>query len=306
MLKLFKKLLVPVAALTVAAIVAGCGGPAAGLPKDPSQFTDQNIRDIVAAAVDNTLQVSSFTGRYFSSESYSGNGSGMIPAVSTINATMLSDRVSGRARIDLSVGIAPMDASQSSTSPIQMDISAYLYADYLYINTPLVSATPWTKIPVNGSVLDMFSTRLFDNEVHMFDLPASVSYVRSESVNGTECYVIKVIPNKDQVLAMAQRYQPSNTPIDWSKLADISQVFHDVSYTVWIAQDSFRFVKAESHAQADFTSDGPFKDVISGVTITTDGSMYFTNYNESVVITLPEAARNAPDVSTNQVPDLQQ
>ena len=42
------------------------------------------------------------------------------------------------------------------------------------------------------------------------------------------------------------------------------------------------------------------------MTITTDGSMYFTNYNESVVITLPEAARNAPDVSTNQVPDLQQ
>ena len=305
--KLLKKLLVPVAAIAALAVLAGCAGTASGLPKDPSQLTDQNVRDIVTHAVDNMLGASSFTGTYVSTESYAvtGNRSTLMPSVSSMNATILADRTSGRAHAVLGVAMTPADSS-TATPQMQFNVDTYLYADNLYVNIKTVSGLPWFKVPVSSAILSVFSPQLFDNEVKMFGLPASVTYLRSETLDGTACYVIDVVPNTDQLLAMAERLQPQGTSANWTKLTDISQVYQDVKYTAWIAADSLRFLKVQSHAVADFGPDSPFGKDLSGVTITTDGTLRFTDYNTNVVINLPEAARQAQAVSPTQLPDFHQ
>jgi hypothetical protein len=300
--KLLKNLLVPATALVLLAVLAGCGGTAASLPKDPAQFTDQNVRDIVAAAVDNVLQAFSFTGTYVSTGAYSsGDQSSLASSASSLNATMLSDRENGRAQITLGIGITPTNPS-SGLSPMQLDVDTYLYADYLYVHLVTIPDLPWYKVPVTDSVLDLFSTRLFDNEVRMFGLPASVSYLRNESYDGTDCYVINVVPNADQLLAMARRDAPQGAGIDWSRLGDITQVYRNVSYTAWIAADSLRFLKVTSHVEMDLGSAGAFMDdpSFSDISLTSDGSMLFTDYNKKVVINLPEDARQAQEVSPAQ------
>ena len=290
-------------AVALLAVLAVCAGTAAGLPKDPSQLTDQNVRDIVATAVDNVLQASSFTGTYVSSDviDSSSNQSGFIPSISSMNATMLSDRENGRAKVSLAISIAPKDTA-SSTPAQGIDVDTYLYADYLYIHITTIPGLPWYKVPVTDAVLDVFSTRLFDNQVHMFDLPASVSYLRSESYNGTGCYVINVVPNPDQLLKMAQQDQPQGVTIDWSKLGDVTQLFKNVSYTVWVARDTLRLLKVQSHTETDLSAAAALSDnpVLAGMAVTSDGTMYFSNYNESVVINLPQAAARAQEVSPSQ------
>ncbi len=304
MLKLLKKLLLPVTAVALLAVLAGCTGTAAGLPRDPSQFTDQNVRDIVATAVNNVLQASSFTGTYVSRDVFdsSNNQSGFIPSISSMNATMLSDREAGRAKGSLSITVAPKDTA-SSTPPEQLDVATYLYADYLYVHITTIPGLPWYKVPVTDAVLDVFSTRLFDNQVHMFDLPASVSYLRSESYNGTECYVINVVPNPDQLLKILKQEQPQGVTVDWSRLGDVTRLFKNVSYTVWVSRDTLRFVKVQSHAETDFSAAAALSNnpALAGLAITSDGTMYFTNYNKSVVINLPEAAAKAREVSPSQL-----
>ncbi len=307
MRKLLKNLLLPVTALVLAAVLAGCGGTTAGLPKDPSQLTDQNVRDIVAEAVDNVLGASSFSGVYQSTESYSvtGNQSELASSASSLNATMIADRDAGRAHIELGLGMNP--AAASATMPeVQVNVDCYLYGDYLYLNAPAITTVPWYKVPVTTAILNVFSPQLFDAQVKMFGLPASVTYLRSETYAGTECYVIDIVPNTDQLLAMAKRLQPQGTNIDWSKITDISQLYKDVSYTAWIAADSLHFLKVASHVKADFGPDSPLGKDFSGVSITTDGVIQFTNYNQKVVINLPEAARQAQAVSPSQIPDFGQ
>jgi streptogramin lyase len=54
--------------------------------------------------------------------------------------------------------------------------------------------------------------------------------------------------------------------------------------------------------ETDFGADAAFADnpVLSGISITSDGSVYFTDFNNKVVINLPEAAQKAQEVSPDQ------
>jgi hypothetical protein len=300
LLKLLKKLLLPAAAAVLLALpLAGCAGAAADLPQDPSTFTDQDVRDILAAAVDNVLQASSFAATYTANDAYTGTGdSGLIPSTSTMQITMLNDRDNGRAHITLDISLAAADPDADAT-PQTLKVDTYLYADYLYINLESMASLPWYKIPVTDTVLDVFSTRLIDNEIAMLDLPASTTYLRNEPYNGADCYVIEVVPNPDELRKNAERQQPQGLEVPWDKLVDITQVYKDAAYTVWIAVDSLQLLKAESRITAEFGGVAAFADdpVLAGITITSHGSVTFSDYNEKTSITLPEEAREAVETS---------
>ena len=106
----------------------------------------------------------------------------------------------------------------------------------------------------------------------------------------------------DELLKNAQRQQPQGMDIDWSKLADITQLYENESYLVWVQTDNQRLVKAQNQNSINFGVDAFADDpVLSGIFLTSSGVVTLTNYNEKVTINLPEAAQQAVEVSPDNL-----
>jgi hypothetical protein len=304
LLKLLKQVLLPAVALLLIVVpVAGCAGSGSAAPpaKDPATFTDQEVRDIVAAAVNNVATASSFTGNLFTAADYSSRAdSGLQPTTSSLNATMTADRANGRAEIKLGITVSSSDMGGALQA---LDADTYLYSDYLYVTMTDLADNQWFKLPVTDTVLEVFSARVIDNEVAMYDKPAEVHYVRNETYNGADCYVISVVPNDGELLKNAQRQQPQGVDVDWSQVTDISQLYEDDTYLVWIETATGRLVKAQNQVTTNFGSVPAFASdpVLSGIYMTSSGVVTLSNYNQKVTINLPEAAQQAIEVSPDNL-----
>ena len=286
--------------MLVAVPLAGCAGGAAPTHKDPSTFTDQDVRDLVATAVNNVATASSFTGNLFTASDYASRAdSGLQPTSSSLNATMVADRTNGRAEITLKISVSTAEM-EGAVQTINAD--TFLYSDYLYVTMTDLAGAQWFKLPVTDTVLDVFSARVIDNEIAMFNEPAEVSYLRNEEYDGADCYVLQIVPNNDELLKNLQRQQPQGVDIDWSKLDDVSKLYENDTYLVWIETDTVRIVKARNQFTVNFGIDAFADDpVLSGIYLSSSSFVTLTHYNEKVTINLPEAAQEAIEVSPDNI-----
>ena len=135
--------------MLLAVPVAGCAGNKAPFGKDPATFTDQEVQDIVAAAVNNVATSSSFTGNLFTAADYSSRAdSGLQSTTSSLNATMVADRANGRSEITLHISVSSADMQGAAQT---LDADTYLYSDYLYVTMTALADSQWFKIPVIGA-----------------------------------------------------------------------------------------------------------------------------------------------------------
>jgi hypothetical protein len=202
-------------------------------------------------------------------------------------------------QLQMSITMNSADVSGESQS-YTMDI--YQVADFLY----MYYSGDWTKIASNNETLKALNIDYLNQGLDAIDLPAEITQLKSEKYNGADCNVIRLVPNADYIHDYIQRESGTSMQIDWSKIKNISDICKNMSYTVWVDKKTELILRITGDSTLEFNSSFTSSTSMSfdaiSVKITSDTK--FTNYNEATIITLPEKAKDAteltPDDLTNQ------
>jgi len=195
------------------------------------------------------------------------------------------------------------DASQGSAeATTEADI--YAFTDYIYmkLNLPDIGVQ-WVKTTVNEELLDTFNANMMKEELNGMELPASIEFIKYETIRGTECYVLKYTPDESYFHDYAEQNMPEGMTIDWDKVDNISDMYEDMSFTTWIGKDTKYIHKMEMSGAVVFTSDFAKLEGVSFSKTATDieNNMEIYDIDAAVSIVLPAEAENAIELSPEMI-----
>lgn len=187
-----------------------------------------------------------------------------------------------------------------STNTEDMNVEFYLFPDYVYLRERTLGLDEeWLKMPVNEELLDSINVDTFQEEMRALDSPSKVKFLKQDELDGSECYVIEYIPNKDYLREYASKQQDADFEIDLDKIEDIFDLYKKIEYTAWIDKENILVRKMDTEAELEFTNDfARFTNInFKNISMDFTGEITIYDYNEPVSIILPEEAENAIDMT---------
>ncbi|HII07805.1 MAG TPA: hypothetical protein HA349_10970 [Methanotrichaceae archaeon] len=181
--------------------------------------------------------------------------------------------------------------SSEDMGEVVQEMEMYMQGDTMYTKID----GNWTKLP--GMPEDMWDQQ---NQVKTQAELLNASEIKlegSEKINGEDAYKVKVVPDME-TFTMILNQQMGSMPI---QNMDITEIFNDseMEWTTWISKESHLPLKNLVAMELTLTSDmmglpvGEMGDV--EMEIKSDSTVIYSNYNEPVVIVVPEEAKNAPN-----------
>jgi hypothetical protein len=180
--------------------------------------------------------------------------------------------------------------SSEDIGEVVSEMEMYMKGDTMYTNVD----GNWTRMP--GMPEDMWDQQ---NQVRTQAelLNASeIELVGSEKVNGEDAYKVKVVPNTE-TFTMILNQQMGSMPLYTMNMTEIFKE-SEMEWTTWISKDSHLPLKNQVALDLTLTADmmglpvGEMGDV--EMEIKSDSTIVYSNYNEPVVIEVPEEAMAAP------------
>ncbi len=228
--------------------------------------TDQSIKMVNHSETNRTLQTMNF-------ETIS-EGEGVM-------------NVSARA---LKMTMTTTTTSSDETGEVVTEMEMYMKNDTVYTNVD----GNWTRMP--GMPEEMLDQQ---NQVRTLveQLNASeIELVGSEKVNGEAAYKVKVVPDMDTFM-MILNQQMGSMPFNAFNMTEIFEE-SEMEWTTWISKESHLPLKNEVSLELTLTNDlmnlpvGEMSDI--EMTIKSESTVVYSNYNEPVDIVVPEEAMAAP------------
>ena len=228
--------------------------------------TDQSIKMVNHSETNRTLQTMNF-------ETIS-EGEGVM-------------NVSARA---LKMTMTTTTTSSDETGEVVTKMEMYMKNDTVYTNVD----GNWTRMP--GMPEEMLDQQ---NQVRTLveQLNASeIELVGSEKVNGEAAYKVKVVPDMDTFM-MILNQQMGSMPFNAFNMTEIFEE-SEMEWTTWISKESHLPLKTEVSMELTLTNDlmnlpvGEMSDI--EMTIKSESTVVYSNYNEPVDIVVPEEAMAAP------------
>jgi len=228
--------------------------------------TDQSIKMVNHSETNRTLQTMNF-------ETIS-EGEGVM-------------NVSARA---LKMTMTTTTTSSDETGEVVTEMEMYMKNDTVYTNVD----GNWTRMP--GMPEEMLDQQ---NQVRTLveQLNASeIELVGSEKVNGEAAYKVKVVPDMDTFM-MILNQQMGSMPFNAFNMTEIFEE-SEMEWTTWISKESHLPLKTEVSMELTLTNDlmnlpvGEMSDI--EMTIKSESTVVYSNYNEPVDIVVPEEAMAAP------------
>jgi hypothetical protein len=180
--------------------------------------------------------------------------------------------------------------SSEETGETVSELVMYMKGDTMYTNVD----GNWTKMP--GMPEDMWDQQ---NQVRtQAELlnSSEIELVGSEKVNGEETYKVKVVPDME-TFTMILNQQMGSMPLYTMNMTEIFKE-SKMEWTTWISKESHLPLKNQVALDLTLTVDmmglpvGEIGDV--EMEIKSDSTIVYSNYNEPVVIEVPEEAMAAP------------
>jgi len=177
-------------------------------------------------------------------------------------------------------------------------IETYLVGDMIYImiDTPYMGPE-WMKMEMPQGYWGEMSQ--VESQIELLEA-AQVEVIGSETLEGTDCYVLQLTPDMEQLWQLAMQ-QPKLPGEEVSDVAEefLQEMFSSVSVKQWIAKDTYFLIKAEINmvfASVELTAEALGLEV--GVSLPTDTSIVLLsyNYNQPVSIELPPEAEEAVEI----------
>ena len=264
-----------------------CGGGAPSGTPTPS-LTVEQIRD-QAIAVGNDLDTCQFEMDMTMEMSVTMPGVTMESTV-TMDSNGAIDEANGRMNLDME-----MRMELPGEAPQQVQMEMYMVDDYVYMKVVAPGAPQgwmkfampegyWVEYDIASQQLDI----LLDVEVELLG---------TDTVDGTECYVLELTASLEKLWAMMQM---GGAAEQLPPGLDLEQVVTDFSVRQWIAKDTFFTRKADIGMTMVLTPEslGVPPEQAEDFDGTANIAMTFLMHhiNQPVTITLPPGAEEAEEV----------
>jgi hypothetical protein len=204
---------------------------------------------------------------------------------------------------------ANMTMSMDSSSPDfpdemqNVEIEMYMLTDLIYMKMNIAGMfDQWIKMPVSEEVMAQYDFNMVNQQLQFLEAPADISLLKEETFDGSECYVLQVIPDMQKLIQWMNEEQFAGE-LDLSPIEQISDAFKELSLLSWIDKDSKQIRKMDLNMTMEImpgqldTEDADFDKMIMDIYM----QMNISGYNEPVSIVLPDEAQNAMEISPEMI-----
>ena len=180
--------------------------------------------------------------------------------------------------------------SSEETGEIVSEMEMYMKGDTMYTNID----GNWTKMP--GMPEEMWDQQnQVKTQAELLNA-SEIELVGSEKVNGEDAYKVRVVPDTE-TFTMILNQQLGSMPLYTMNMTEIFEE-SEMEWTTWISKESHLPLKNQVALDLTLTADmmglpvGEMGDV--EMEIESDSTVIYSNYNEPIVIEVPEEAMAAP------------
>lgn len=193
-------------------------------------------------------------------------------------------------RFDLENEAAHIDTTVTAQGT-ETRVENYLVDGWTYIKYDTAFAPPgftsgqWYKIAMTPTEWEAnwdSNSQEEQNELLFGD--AELTILGSETINGTDCYKIDLIPDKAAFLAYLEAQGTTDSADD---IDNVEQALQNIEFTGWVAKDTSWLVRTEMTMQMTIEGASMDLEVVSSL----------TSINQAGGITLPAEAQDAADLS---------
>ncbi len=181
-------------------------------------------------------------------------------------------------------------AISEDSGEIVSEMEAYMKGDTMYTKVD----GNWTKMP--GMPEEMWDQQnQVKSQAELLNA-SEIELVGSEKVNGEDAYKVNVVPDMETFTAILNQ-QIGSMPF---YIMNMTEIFEetDMGWTTWISKGSHLPLKTQVALDMTITADmmGLPADEMGEIEmeIESDSTVVYSNYNEPVVIEVPQEALAAP------------
>jgi len=297
---MFTRLKILALPLLLAAILgvlsfAGCGGKPGGDGNGGGDLTQAELEQVMADSMVAYQDATTYGFTYdldMHMEAVGGSSPGSVDMIM---------RGDGHADIDASTMLMNMEVSlESDLEGMEgsqvMSAEIYMLTDWMYMKIEVTGlGEQWVKTPVTEDVKDAYNLNIVDQQLTPLESMAEIKFVKYQSVDGSECYVLEVIPDINAMKDYLDS-QELTAGQDWDML--IEDMFNELSYTVWIDTETNAMKKMSMVIDMDLTPGqvGADESDFDTMTMHMELQMTLGDYNEPVNIDLPDEALDAEEM----------
>lgn len=182
---------------------------------------------------------------------------------------------------------------------MEMVVVIYLIDDMMYMLSEIPETEPmWMKMEVPPETLEESweQMNVYGSMLELFT-EAEVEVIGSEMVGGVDCYVLRIIPDIEELwqAIMQQAAQAGEMPTFAEEL--IHEMLSNYSVKQWVTKDSYFVTRQEIDMTMELTSEAMDLPQEEGsITMVITMVNLFYNHNQPVSIVLPPEAEDAIEV----------
>jgi hypothetical protein len=296
--KMVRIALLPILLMSITALfsVTGCAtdgvGPAEPLPEGISQ---QDLEEILNDATTNyaLLDTCKFDiDMDISTEIIGGSTPGEMTMYSRISGGMNKSSQQIQMNMDMSV-----EGTGLGSQNVYAEM--YIFPDWTYMKMEVPGmGEQWVKMETTEDLAAALNTEAVDQQIGMLDSPLEVTYLRSESVDGLDCYVLSITPNVGELTDWIDQQNTGVDDIDWDEFLDVYSIFTKFSYICYVVKDTRIMKKLVLEMEMEYTSEqmGDYYADFDTQTMYIYMNMNIYDHNEPFSVTLPDEAENAEEM----------
>jgi hypothetical protein len=306
-----KGLIIPLLlSLMLLLMVPGCKEQAATSPATATPSTgglsQQELQQILTGSILAVKSASTF--KYvldmnLNIEASGGSKPGKMAA--TIKSNGTADIVAKQMQMIFEISLNENTlGSKDSTENLSAEI--FMLPDSVYVKMDIPGmGKQWIKMPLSEDLKEIYNLDMVNEQLALLESPAKIEFVRYETFDGSECYVLKIVPDMEKVKQWLGQQQMTSTKLDWDKLANLQDMFKELSFITWIAKDTKLMKKMNFTVlmEIDAKQVNDNKSDFEKMSIDADMNMILQNYSQPVSIVLPEEAANAIEMPRMEKPN---
>ena len=292
-------------AILVLSFLYGCSYtpstmPWTGIP--PENLTQQQLQDILSVSLEYHDHLDTYKLMVISSVSTNVTG-GLNPwqrslHTSASGAKNLAEE-QAQMTLDLSMIMQGMGQEGEEQSVIY-DI--YAKDNWIYVSMATLNmGSYWVRVKRSGEIEEFFSFNAAEQQMKMLSSTTNIEYLRTEKLNGVDCYVLSISPNKNELATWLDEQDTGYQNLDWQRVVDDASTFQDFNLYCYLAKDSYLVMKMSMVMILELTPDqaGVESSSFDRIQISLNRDIVLYDHNIPYTLTLPADAFAAKEVSSD-------
>jgi hypothetical protein len=300
MLKRVKILALPLMLAAIFTILAfpGCGGNGGG-PEETvaGELTAQELQgllDDALLAVENANSYAFSMDMDMDIEVTGGPDAGKMGL--SMKADGVYDMADEEMQMDLDMSIeGDIEGLDGDSQTMSADV--YMLDDWMYMKMKIAGlGEQWVKTPTTEDMMEAYDLDIVNQQLAPLESMVEIGFVKYESVGGTQCYVLEIIPDIEEMKEWLEEQQMGAGTGEWDEL--MQDMFKELDYRLWISKDTKQLRKLRLTMNVEMTAEqaGASEADFDKMTMDVNLEMEIKDYNKPVSINLPDEAEDAEEM----------